>query len=257
MATVAMPRRYEGKVCLVTAATAGIGLAIATRMAQEGGRVIICSRKKQNVDTAVASIQSSITAAGSTGSIEGVVVNVGAKDQRALLVKLIEEKYGGKLDVLVPNAACSTHFGSQMEISERAYDKMWDLNVKSTFFLIKECIELIRAAGEGANICITSSVTGQNPTWTIGVYGSTKAALENMIKWMKDELRADGIRVNGIAPGLIKTEFSGPLWNNDAVPPESIGLPEQIASVTATICSADGAFMNGDTYQVHGGFPKI
>ena len=76
-------------------------------------------------------------------------------------MQLITERYGGKLDVLVPNAACSTHFGSQMEITERAYDKMWDLNVKSTFFLIKECIELIRAAGEGANICIISSVTAQ------------------------------------------------------------------------------------------------
>ena len=159
--------------------------------------------------------------------------------------------------MLVPNAACSTHFGNQMEISERAYDKMWDLNVKSTFFLIKETIEMIRAAGEGANICIISSVTGQNPTWSLGVYGSTKAALENMVKWMKDELRPDGIRVNGIAPGLIKTEFSGPLWNNDSVPKESIGSAEQIAGVVATVCCKDGSFMNGDTYQVHGGFPKL
>ena len=154
-------RRYEGKVCLVTAATAGIGLSIATRMAVEGGKVIICSRKEANVQTAVASINSAIKAAGSPGSIEGVTVNVGNKEQRGQLVQIITERYGGKLDVLVPNAACSTHFGSQMEISERAYDKMWDLNVKSTFFLIKECIELIRAAGAGANICIISSVTAQ------------------------------------------------------------------------------------------------
>ena len=116
---------------------------------------------------------------------------------------------------------------------------------------------MIRAAGEGANICIISSVTGQNPTWSLGVYGSTKAALENMVKWMKDELRPDGIRVNGIAPGLIKTEFSGPLWNNDSVPKESIGSAEQIAGVVATVCCIDGSFMNGDTYQVHGGFPKL
>ena len=73
-------------------------------------------------------------------------------------MQAIRERYGGKLDVLVPNAACSTHFGSQMEITERAYDKMWDLNVKSTFFLVKESMELLRAAGPGANICIISSV---------------------------------------------------------------------------------------------------
>ena len=160
--------------------------------------------------------------------------------------------------MLVPNAAVSTHFGSQMDISERAYDKLWDLNVKSTFFLIKETIDLIREAGPGANICIISSVTGQAPSWTLGVYGSTKAALENMIKWMKDELRPDGIRVNGVAPGLIATEFSSTLWkNNESVPPESVGQSEQIGSVVATVCSADGSFMNGETYQVHGGFPKL
>ena len=66
--------------------------------------------------------------------------------------------------------------------------------------------------------------------------------------WMKDELRSDGIRVNAIAPGLIKTEFSGPLWNNESVPKESIGKPEEIGSVVATVCSSDGSFVNGSTY---------
>ena len=75
-------RRFEGKVCLVTAATAGIGLSIATRMAIEGGKVIICSRKQANVQTAVASIEAAIKKAGSAGSIEGLAVNVGSKEQR-------------------------------------------------------------------------------------------------------------------------------------------------------------------------------
>lgn len=150
------------------------------------------------------------------------MVNVGDKADRAQLVQTIKTKYG-KLDVLVPNAACSTHFGDQMDISEKAYDKMWDLNVKATFFLVKETIELLREAGPGANICIISSVTGQNPNHMLGVYGSTKAALENMVKWMKDSFMEDGIRVNGIAPGLIQTEFSGPLWNSGRVPKQSIG----------------------------------
>ena len=75
-------RRFEGKVCLVTAATAGIGLSIATRMAVEGGKVIICSRKQANVQTAVASIEAAIKKAGSSGSIEGLAVNVGSKEQR-------------------------------------------------------------------------------------------------------------------------------------------------------------------------------
>ena len=80
------------------------------------------------------------------------------------------------MDVLVPNAAVSPHFGQQLDISERAYDKLWDLNVKSTFFLIKETIELIRAAPEGKNILIITSVAAENPSFTIGLYGSCKAA---------------------------------------------------------------------------------
>ena len=116
----------------------------------------------------------------------------------------------------------------------------------------------LRKAGAGANICIVSSVTGKNPHHTIGVYGSTKAALDNMVHWMADELMSEGIRVTGIAPGLIATEFSGPLWkDNTAVGPESVGQPEDIGNVVATICSKDGRFMNGEVYQVHGGFAKL
>ena len=86
----------------------------------------------------------------------------------------------------------------------------------------------------------------------------TKAALDNMVVFLANELMADGIRINGLAPGLIKTEFSGPLWNNPNVSKESIGEASQIGSVAATICSKhDGGFMNGEIYQVHGGFAKL
>ena len=84
----------------------------------------------------------------------------------------------------MPNAAVSTHFGNQMEISERAYDKLWDLNVKSTFFLIAECMDLLKEAGPGRNILVVSSVAGTNPNWILGVYGMTKAALDNMVRWL-------------------------------------------------------------------------
>ena len=249
-------KRFEGKVCLVTASTAGIGLAIAERMAVEGGNVIICSRKQENVDEALVKLNESIQKSGSKGSAIGIAANVGRPEDRKKLVDLVSSKYG-KLDVLVPNAAVSTHFGSQFDISEKAYDKLWDLNVKATFYLIKETIELIRNAGEGANILITSSVAGKEPNFTIGLYGSCKAAIDNMVKWMKDELRSDGIRVNSIAPGLIKTDFAAPLWGNPEVPKDSIGLSENIGAVAATMTSSDGAFINGTTFYVHGGYAKL
>ena len=184
--------------------------------------------------------------------VHGHVCNVGNSKERVAMLKAI----GDRIDVLVPNAACSTHFGNQLDISEKAYDKLWNLNVKSTFFLIKESLEMLKKS-TAANILVVSSVTGKNPNFTIGVYAMTKAALDNMVKGLSEELMGDNIRVNGIAPGLIRTEFSGPLWKMD-VPKQSIGEAHHIGSVAACICShIDGGFMNGEVYQVNGGFAKL
>ena len=242
-------KRFQDKVCFVTASTQGIGFAIAERMAQEGGKVIICSRREKNVKEALEKLKAY--------KVEGYACNIGQKDQRLALLKKIEEKHG-KIDVLVANQACSTHFGTQLDATELAYDKLFDLNVKSVFFLIKEAKELLIKSGPDANILVVSSVGGKNPHPSLGIYNMTKAALDNMVVWMAQELLSDNIRINGIAPGLIMTEFSGVLWkNNDGVHPKSKGKSEEIGAVAATVCSKDGSFMNGEVYQVHGGFPKL
>ena len=104
---------------------------------------------------------------------------------------------------------------------------MWDINVKSTFFLIKECQEMLilsKEKGGAANILVVSSITGKNPNWAVGVYAMTKAALDNMIVGLAAELRADGIRVNAISPGLIKTDFSSEVIKRSD--PACIGMPE-------------------------------
>ena len=101
------------------------------------------------------------------------------------MVSKIREMHGGRLDVLVPNAASSTHFGPQLNISEKAYDKMWDLNVKSTFFLINECKSMLlesKQQGGAANVLVVSSIAGANPNFMLGVYAMTKAALDNMVR---------------------------------------------------------------------------
>ena len=117
--------------------------------------------------------------------------------------------------------------------------------------------------GGAANVLVVSSMTGRSPSWILGVYSMTKAALDNMVVSLAAELRADGIRVNGIAPGIIKTDMSAALWKKndkkpskrELIPAESLGLPEDIAGVAACICSkSDGAFMNGEVYHVDGGF---
>ena len=114
-----------------------------------------------------------------------------------------------------------------------------------------------KTLGGASNICVVSSMTGRTPNFPIGVYGMTKASLDNMVVFLSKELLREGIRVNGIAPGLIKTDFADPLIQSNP-PPESIGQPENIGSVVALICSPeDGAFMNGEIYHVNGGFAKM
>ncbi len=145
-----------------------------------------------------------------------------------------------------------------MDITEGAYDKMWELNVKSIFFLIKESKELLLKAGKEANILVISSVAGKYPSPSLGVYDMTKAALDNMVIWLSKEFMDDNIRVNALAPGLVKTEFAGVLWkNNSAVPEKAKGTSEELGAVAALMCSRDGSFINGETYYVHGGFPSL
>ena len=134
---------------------------------------------------------------------------------------------------------------------------MWDLNVKSTFFMIKESKALLTASGKGSVVNVNTSVTGQNPQRIIGVYAMTKAALDNMVKFLAEEMRPDKVRVTGIAPGLIRTNLAGNILKNPKLDQNIVGAASQIGSVVATICSDDGSFMNGETYQVHGGYPKI
>ena len=192
--------RFSGQVCLVTGGTQGIGLAIAERMAQEGGVVHVCSRKQQNVEEA----RTHFKAKGLNVTVHQC--NVSDKQERQRMLKAILDKHDGVLDVLVPNAACSTYMGPQMKITEEAFDKMFDLNVKSVFFLIQESIEALRKSreqGRSANIMVVSSLMGRNPDKQIGVYSATKAALDTMVLFLAKELLPDGIRINGIAPGMV------------------------------------------------------
>ena len=118
----------------------------------------------------------------------------------------------------------------------------------------------MKNAGKDANILVTSSILGTLPKSSVGVYGMTKAALNNMVQWLSHELMDDGIRVNAVGPGLTKTNMTKPEFDlgiEDFFPAKSLGKPEEIASVIAMICSKDGSFVNGETYNLTGGFPNL
>ena len=143
-----------------------------------------------------------------------------------------------------------------MMITEEAFDKMVDLNIKSTFFTLVECFDLLKAAPK-ANVCMMSSVAGRNPNPMLGHYGMTKAAMDAMVKYLAEELLDDKIRVNAIAPAVIKTKFAAPIWDNAGADQSTVGTPEQVSRLTCFICSDEGDWCNGETYYIHGGYSKI
>ena len=239
--------RFEKKVCLITGGTRGIGLAIAERFGQEGAKVIICSRRENNLKEAMDTLKGY--------DVDGHVCDVGDQKAREQLINTIGETYG-RIDVLVLNVANSSFWGMQLDITEDDFDKMFNINVKGTFFTIKEAKPWLDQA-ENANILVISSVVGQYPNSALGVYSMTKAALNNMVKFLAVELRCDGIRINAIAPGLIKTKFARNVWSSPHTDPEKVGKPEDIGAIAATLCSEDGAFCNGEVYHVHGGFSSL
>ncbi|XP_075708895.1 dehydrogenase/reductase SDR family member 4-like isoform X2 [Rhinoderma darwinii] len=149
------PRKHEGKVALVTASSDGIGLAIARRLAQDGARVLLSSRKQQNVDKAVQELKKEGL------NVEGTVCHVGKNEDRVKLVNTAVQKFGG-VDILVSNAAVNPFFGNILDSTDEVWEKILDINVKATFLLVKLVVPKMQERG-GGSIVIVSSVGGFTP----------------------------------------------------------------------------------------------
>ena len=172
----------------------------------------LCSRKADAVENAVKTLKNKNL------DVYGHVCDMADKQARLNMLKKISDQHKGRLDILVSNVAHSGFYGNQLEAKEKHFDKVYDINVKSQFFLIKECYSMLLESkdnGGAANILLISSMTARTPSFLLGLYASAKASVENMVAFLKDELMGDGIRINGIAPGLIKTTMSSPIWKSD------------------------------------------
>ena len=190
-ASTAGPSRLVGKVAIVTAATAGIGLGIALRLGQEGAKVVISSRRQANVDEALRKLkQEGIDCCG-------CICHVGSGQHLQQLVKLTLDTYG-KIDILVSNAAVNPAAGPVLEAPEAAIDKVLEINVKSPIILTKEVAKHLKS---GSSIIYISSYTAFNPLPPIPLYAVSKTTLLGLTKALAEELGPRGIRVNCIAPG--------------------------------------------------------
>lgn len=248
-------KRFEGKVVLVTASTLGIGKAIAERFGQEGAAVVVSSRKQKNVDEVVQEFK------GKGYETLGLVCHAGKMDHLQNLVDKTVAKYG-KIDVLVSNVAVNPAMGPIMNATEAQYDKIFDVNVKSHFFLMK-MVHPHMPKKAGSSVIFVSSVGGFNPSEALGLYSVSKTALIGMIKALRYQLAKDGIRINGLAPGVFKTRFAETLWKDPnsaitkmnlmTIPLGKFGEPEECGGVAAFLASDDASHITGETIVVNGG----
>ncbi|XP_055989187.1 dehydrogenase/reductase SDR family member 4 isoform X1 [Sorex fumeus] len=244
------------RVAVVTGSTNGIGLAIARRLAQDGAHVVVSSRKQQNVDNTVATLR------GEGLSVTGTVCHVGKAEDRERLVSKAVKLHGG-VDILVSNAAVNPFFGNMLDASEEVWDKILDINVKATALITKAVVPEMEKRG-GGSVVIVASIAGYSPFPGLGPYNVSKTALLGLTKNLALELGPRNIRVNCLAPGLIKTSFSSVFWTDKAREDSikeimrigRIGKPEECAGIVSFLCSEDASYINGETVVVGGGTPS-
>ncbi|XP_049624291.1 dehydrogenase/reductase SDR family member 2, mitochondrial-like [Suncus etruscus] len=245
------------RVAVVTGSTSGIGLAVARRLAQDGAHVVISSRKQQNVDRAIATLQ------GEGLSVSGTVCHVGkAEDRERLVAKALE--HCGAVDFLVCTAGVNPLVGSTLGSSEQVWDKILDINVKSPALLLS--LLLPHMEKRGGVVILVSSISAYNPVVELGVYNISKTALLGLTRTLALELSPKHIRVNCLVPGMINTEFSkafqgyeDSVWDQlkKTNKIQRIGQPEDCAGIVSFLCSPEASYITGQNIVVAGFSPKL
>jgi NAD(P)-dependent dehydrogenase (short-subunit alcohol dehydrogenase family) len=244
-----------GKVAIVTGSSRGIGRAIAERMAEHGANVVISSRKPGPCEEVAAGINK---ARGRKAAI-AVPASISSKDDLQNLVNETNREFG-KIDIVVCNAASNPHFGSMSTIADDAFRKVMDNNVLANHWLIQMVLPQMTARKDGV-VIIVSSIGGLRGSPVIGTYNISKAADFQLARNLAVENGPNNIRVNCIAPGLIKTDFAKALWDDPEIlkrstagaPLRRIGEPDEIAGAAVFLASKAGNFMTGQAIVVDGG----
>ena len=245
----------EGQVAIITGSSRGIGRAIALRMAEHGAKVVVSSRKVAACEEVVKTIQDKY---GKDRAI-AIAANISSKDDLANLVAETERRWG-KVDVLVCNAASNPYYGPQAGIADEQFRKILDNNIVANHWLINLVAPQMiqRKAG---SIIIVSSIGGLRGSPVIGAYCISKAADMQLARNLAVEYGPHNVRVNCIAPGLIKTDFARALWEDEAMlkermvttPLRRIGDPDEIAGAAVFLASQAGSYVTGQSLVVDGG----
>jgi NAD(P)-dependent dehydrogenase (short-subunit alcohol dehydrogenase family) len=241
----------EGKVAIVTGASRGIGRAIAATLAEAGADVMLTSRKQDQLELAASEIAES----GATGETAVFAGNAGDVSAARACVAATIERFGG-LDILVNNAATNPYYGATLGVDEVRFDKTVQVNLRGPLFWCQAAWDQVMRDKPGVIINI-ASVGGLRAEGALGVYNLTKAALIHMTRQLAGELGPT--RVVGIAPGLVKTDFSTVLVENfgerlaASMPTGRLGEPQDIANLAAFLASDLASWITGETYLIDGG----
>ena len=243
----------SGKVAIVTGSSRGIGKAIAVQMALHGARVVISSRKAESCAAVVAEI----AAAGGTAMAQAA--HVGHKEELEALVNTTISRWG-RIDVVVCNAATNPHFGPSISITDAALEKVIQTNLYSNIWLCNLTLPRMAERKDGA-VIIISSVAGFYGTQLLGAYAISKAADMQLARNLAVEWGPHNIRVNCIAPGVIRTHFAKALWADPEraaalarrYPLRRLGEPEDVAGIAVMLAARAGNFITGQTVVVDGG----
>jgi NAD(P)-dependent dehydrogenase (short-subunit alcohol dehydrogenase family) len=244
----------KGKVALITGASKGIGESIARFFAAHSAKVVISSRKQADLDILAEDIR-----AQSGAEILAFAANAGDLSQLEALKNKTMEVFGG-IDIVVNNAATNPVFGPSLDCSADAFDKIMGVNVKAPFEFSKMVFPEMKKRGGGSIINI-GSIAGISPDPGLGMYSVSKSALNMLTKVLAKEWGPDGIRVNAVCPGLIKTKFSQALWENPKMldhftknlPVARMGTVEEIAAMVLYLASDASKYTTGGIFEVDGG----
>jgi NAD(P)-dependent dehydrogenase (short-subunit alcohol dehydrogenase family) len=247
-----MELRLDGKVAVVTGGSKGIGLAIGRGFAEAGASVMLTSRKADGLEAAAASIKPS-----GDSQVVWMAANAGAEDAPDAVIGATVAQFGS-VDILVNNAATNPHMGKTLTITASQMDKTMQVNQRA---IVLWSAAAWRASMEekGGNIVNVSSIGGMHVDMgAIGFYNATKAAVIHLTRQLAREL-APGVRVNAIAPGLVKTDFARALWEPNeegaaaTMPLRRLGEPEDIGNAAVFLCSDAASWITGHTLVVDGG----
>ena len=243
----------KGKVAVLTGASRGMGLEMARGLAMHGATVVISSRTQADLDAAAADINASVGAERA----HGVAANAGKKEDLAALVNKTHD-LAGPIDIVVGNAGVNPYYGPTSQIPDDAYDKTMNVNVKSNLWLAQLAVPDMK---DGGSIMFTSSIGAFKPSTMLGTYAMSKLAVLGLVRNLAEEFGPQGVRVNAICPGLVKTEFARALWDSPegearatkGVPLRRLGVAEDFRGIAVFLASEAGRYVSGQALTVDGG----